>query len=55
MTRRPDGRILPDARMGSLEPGKDADLVLWSGDPVGTWGEARVVVDGVAVFRRPEA
>lgn len=42
-----------DDRLGSLEAGKDADLVVWSGDPVGTWGEARVVVvDGRVVFRR---
>lgn len=47
-------RILGVAgRLGSLEPGKDADLVVWSGDPVGTWGEARVVVvDGTVVFER---
>lgn len=44
-----------DDRIGSLEAGKDADLVLWSGDPVGTWGEARIViVGGEVVFRRPE-
>jgi imidazolonepropionase-like amidohydrolase len=42
-----------DGRVGSLEPGKDADLVLWAGDPVGTWGQARVVVvEGRVVFRR---
>jgi N-acetylglucosamine-6-phosphate deacetylase len=40
-----------DARTGSLEPGKDADLALWSADPLsvyarceGTW------VDGVRLF-----
>ncbi len=50
-------RILGVAdRLGSLEPGKDADLVLWSGDPVGTWGEAQVVVvEGTVVFRRGES
>jgi len=42
-----------DDRLGSLEPGKDGDLVVWSGDPVGTWGEAQaVVVDGVVVYER---
>lgn len=40
-------------RLGSLEVGKDGDLVVWRGDPVGTWGETRVVVvDGKVVFRR---
>ena len=35
-----------DKQIGSLEEGKDADLVLWSNDPVGTWAEVRVVVVG---------
>ncbi len=40
-------------RLGSLEPEKDADLVLWEGDPVGTWGRAGlVIVDGEVVYRR---
>lgn len=47
-------RILGVAdRVGSLEVGKDADFVLWSNDPVGTWAEAQiVVVGGRIVFRR---
>jgi imidazolonepropionase-like amidohydrolase len=40
-------------RLGTLEPGKDADLVLWNGEPPGTWAEAqRVIVDGATVFDR---
>ena len=40
-------------RGGSLDEGKDADLVLWLNDPVGTWAEAQiVVVGGRVVFRR---
>jgi imidazolonepropionase-like amidohydrolase len=40
-------------RVGSLEDGKDADLVLWSNDPVSTWAEAQiVVVGGSVVYRR---
>ena len=27
-----------DSRVGSLEPGKDADLVLWTADPLTTIG-----------------
>lgn len=42
-----------DDRVGSLDAGKDADLVVWSGEPVGTWAEARaVVVGGRVVWHR---
>lgn len=41
-----------DDRVGSLEPGKDADLVIWSGDPLSvyslveqTWVEGQLVFD----------
>jgi imidazolonepropionase-like amidohydrolase len=38
--------------VGSLEPGKDADLVVLSGDPFGAATRVRAVyVDGKAVFR----
>lgn len=38
---------------GSIEVGKDADLVLWSGDPFSTYSLAdQVFVDGVLVFER---
>ena len=40
-------------RLGSIEVGKDADLVLWKGNPLSTWGRTEmVVVGGVTVFRR---
>lgn len=39
-----------DDRLGSLEVGKDADLVLWSGDPLDVMSRAeRVWIDGVSV------
>ncbi|WP_449283889.1 amidohydrolase [Leucobacter sp.] len=39
-----------DDRVGALAPGLDADLVLWSGDPLDVASRVRaVVVDGVAV------
>lgn len=42
-----------EGRVGSLDEGKDADLVVWSDDPLGTWAEARVVVvDGRVIWRR---
>lgn len=40
-------------RLGSLEPGKDADIVIWKNDPLGTWGEPqRVIVSGRTAFVR---
>lgn len=43
-----------DERIGSLEERKDADLVVWADDPLGTWAEAQVVVvGGRVVWRRP--
>ena len=39
-------------RVGSLEVGKDADLVIWSGDPFElTAGAERVFIKGVEVSR----
>jgi imidazolonepropionase-like amidohydrolase len=38
-------------RVGSLEPGKDADLVVFDGDPLGVLSKARMVLsDGEIVF-----
>lgn len=40
-------------RIGSLEPGKDADLVLFSGDPLSVYSQVlETWVDGVKVFDR---
>ena len=40
-----------DARLGSIEPGKDADLVIWSGDPLDVLSRAvRVFVDGTETY-----
>ena len=40
-------------RVGSLEPGKDGDVVIWAADPLTTiGGEAYItVVDGKVVYR----
>jgi imidazolonepropionase-like amidohydrolase len=38
-------------RLGSIEPGKDADLVLWSGDPLDVLSRAeRALIDGSEVY-----
>lgn len=38
---------------GSLEPGKSADVVIWSGDPFSVYGQAeQVFVDGALMYER---
>lgn len=40
-------------RLGSIEPGKDADIVVWNKHPLSTWGESQIViVNGTVVFER---
>lgn len=44
-----------DARVGSLDPGKDADLVVLSGPPFSIWTHVEQTwVDGVKVFDRSD-
>ncbi len=41
-----------DDRLGSIEPGKDADLVIWSGDPLDVLSRVtRALIDGQEVYR----
>lgn len=41
-----------DDRIGSLTPGKDADLCVWSGDPLDVYSRVETAfVDGVEVYR----
>jgi len=40
-------------RIGSIEQGKDADLVIWSGEPLDARSRADVtMIDGKVVFER---
>ena len=42
-----------DSRVGSLEPGKDADIVIWDVEPLATMSQAGVVIiDGQIVYMR---
>jgi imidazolonepropionase-like amidohydrolase len=53
ITRNPARMIGLGDAIGSLEPGKVADLVLWSGDPFSIYTHAdRVYVDGALAFDR---
>jgi imidazolonepropionase-like amidohydrolase len=40
-----------DGRLGSIEPGKDADIVLWSGDPLDVFSRAqRALIGGREIY-----
>ena len=40
-----------DDRVGSIEPGKDADLVIWSGDPLEVASRVeRALIDGEEIY-----
>lgn len=42
-------------RIGSLEPGKNADVVIWSGDPFSIYTKAdQVFIDGALVYDRSD-
>jgi imidazolonepropionase-like amidohydrolase len=42
-----------DERVGTVEPGKDADLVVWSGDPFSVYSRAeKVFIEGELVYDR---
>lgn len=42
-----------DARVGSIEPGKDADVVIWDVEPLATMSQAgTVIIDGRIAYQR---
>ena len=44
-----------DKRIGSLEPGKDADFIVLSGDPLSVYSKVlETYVEGVKVFDRSD-
>jgi imidazolonepropionase-like amidohydrolase len=56
MTINPAWALNLDSEIGSLEPGKNADVVLWSGDPFSVYAHAeRVWIDGAVLYDRSDA
>jgi len=52
LTINPARIVGVDDRLGSIEPGKDADLVIWSGDPLDVLSRVtRALIDGEEVYR----
>jgi imidazolonepropionase-like amidohydrolase len=55
MTINPAWDLELDDRIGSLEAGKNADVVLWSGDPFSVYTKAeKVWIDGAMLFNRDD-
>ncbi|GMU42623.1 MAG: amidohydrolase family protein [Xanthomonadales bacterium] len=53
VTLNPARQLRIDARVGSIEPGKDADLVLWSQHPLSSYARPlKVWIDGREYFNR---
>ncbi len=51
VTLNPAKMLHIDKRVGSIKPGKDADLVLWSADPLSIYAVAeKTYVDGIAYW-----
>jgi len=55
MTINPAWALGLDSRIGSLVPGKDADVVLWTGDPFSIYTHAeKVWIDGALLYDRDD-
>jgi imidazolonepropionase-like amidohydrolase len=55
VTLNPAKQLKVDHRVGSLEPGKDADVVIWSGHPLSTYSICEQTwIDGRRFFGREE-
>lgn len=55
MTINPAWALALDDKIGSIETGKDADVVLWSGDPFSVYTHAdKVWIDGALLYDRSD-
>lgn len=55
ITAHPAWALGIEDRVGTLEPGKNADVVLWSGDPFSVYTQAdKVWIDGALVYDRAD-
>ncbi|MBI5474637.1 MAG: amidohydrolase family protein [Ignavibacteriae bacterium] len=55
VTINPAKQLMVDNRVGSLEPGKDADFVVWSGSPLSTYSLCEQTwIEGRKFFDRDE-
>jgi imidazolonepropionase-like amidohydrolase len=55
LTINPAWALDLDSKIGSLEPGKNADVVLWSGDPFSVYTRAeKVWIDGAMLYDRDD-
>ena len=53
ITANPAWLLGIEERTGTLEPGRDADLVVWSGDPLSVYSRADLVfIEGQRVYDR---
>jgi N-acetylglucosamine-6-phosphate deacetylase len=56
VTLNPAKQLRIDARVGSLESGKDGDFVIWSGDPLSSFSLADSTwIEGACMFDRAKA
>jgi adenine deaminase len=55
VTINPARQLKVDSHVGSLEPGKDADFVIWSGSPLSVYSHCEQTwIDGRKYFDREE-